>query len=164
MKIKNKEKRIEVLDFIFRYSSMVFYHSVKSFYSLHEAVNYAEENESPSDENFIDIVAISSPVDELTDEEDFDDETLDDENRDPTFISQDVPGNVELHRFDNEEELTQPKRKRIALTLLDFKSSVTQAYLELSSGSDPKKSGRPKVFSSKVLPETRFSTTGHIPD
>ena len=87
-------------------------HSVKSFYSVHDAVNYAEENGSPSDENFIDISEIPPPVNELTDEEDFDDEILDDENRDPTFILQDVPGSVELHRYDNEEELTQPKGKK----------------------------------------------------
>ncbi|CAI9717576.1 Hypothetical predicted protein [Octopus vulgaris] len=53
------------------YSSMAFYHSV------HDIVNYA----SPSDENLIDIVEILPPVNELTDEQDFDDE-----NRDLTLI------------------------------------------------------------------------------
>ncbi|CAI9729986.1 Hypothetical predicted protein [Octopus vulgaris] len=69
-----------------RCSPMAFYHSVKSFYSVHGTVNYAEENESPSDENFIDIVELPPPVNELTDEEDFDDEILDDENRNLTII------------------------------------------------------------------------------
>ena len=50
------------------------------------------------------------------------------------------------------------------LTLLDFKRSITKAYLQLFSDSDPKNSGQPKVFSSKVIPEIRFSTIGHILD
>ena len=37
---------------------MTFNHSVKSFYFLHNAVNYVEENGSPSIENFIDMVKI----------------------------------------------------------------------------------------------------------
>uniref|UniRef100_A0A0L8FR56 PiggyBac transposable element-derived protein domain-containing protein n=1 Tax=Octopus bimaculoides TaxID=37653 RepID=A0A0L8FR56_OCTBM len=59
-----------------------------------------------------------------------------------------------VHCFANEN----------TLTLLDFKRSVTQAYLELSSDSDPKNLVWPKVFSSKVIPEIRFSTTEHILD
>ncbi|CAI9726924.1 Hypothetical predicted protein [Octopus vulgaris] len=85
-----------------RYSPMVFYHSVKSFYSVNDAVNYAEENKSPSDESFIDIFEIPSSVNELTDEESFDDVIFADENSDPTFILLYVPGGVELHRYDNE--------------------------------------------------------------
>ena len=53
---------------------MAFNHSVKSFYSLHDAVNYVEENDSPSCKNFVDIVKILPPINELNDE------ILDDEN------------------------------------------------------------------------------------
>ena len=87
---------------------MSFNHPVKSFYSVRDAINYAEEHEPDDDENFIDMVEIPPPVNELTDEEDFDDEILDDEERDESFILQDVPGSVELHRYDNEEP-TQPQ-------------------------------------------------------
>ena len=90
---------------------MSFNHPVKSFYSVRDAINYAEEHEPDDDENFIDMVEILPPVNELTDEEDFDDEILDDEERDESFILQDVPGSVELHRYDNEEP-TQPQCKR----------------------------------------------------
>ena len=50
------------------------------------------------------------------------------------------------------------------MKLLDFRRSVTRAYLHLSSDSDPKNCGRPKVFSSKVIPTIRFSSDGHILD
>ena len=91
---------------------MAFNHSIKSFYSLHDEVNYVEKNYSPNYENFIDIAEIPLPINKLTNEKDFDDEILDDENRDPTFILQDVPGCVELHRYNVEGELIQPKMKR----------------------------------------------------
>ncbi|CAI9729981.1 Hypothetical predicted protein [Octopus vulgaris] len=71
-RISDEEFRL-ILDELNKCFPMAFYHSVKSFYSVNGTVNYAEENESPSDENFIDIVEIPPPVNELTDEEDLDD-------------------------------------------------------------------------------------------
>ena len=44
------------------------------------------------------------------------------------------------------------------LALLDFKRSVTRAYLHLSSNSDPKNSGRSKIFSLKFIPEISLCT------
>ncbi|XP_042232369.1 piggyBac transposable element-derived protein 1-like [Homarus americanus] len=129
---------------------MAFYHSVKSFYSVHDAVNYAEENDSPSDENFIDIVEIPPPVNELTDEEDFDDEILDGENRDPTFILQDVPGSVELHRYDNEEEPTQPKGKRKKSSDFSWKKTEPN-FSKFASPTTDGADDRMKSMKDKVL-------------
>ena len=60
---------------------MSFSLSVNSFYSFRDAGDLVEINYFPSDINFIDMVEIPSPVNELTDEEDFSDEILDDDNR-----------------------------------------------------------------------------------
>lgn len=51
-------------------------------------------------------------MNKLTDDEDYDNQILDDKNRDPTVILQDVPESVDIHQYDKEEELTQARGKK----------------------------------------------------
>lgn len=94
--------------------------STQTFYSVSEAIDYAEKNYESNDDPFIDMVELPPPVNALSDEEDLDDDLLDDDCRDPTFILPDVPGSVELHRIDSEEILTEPKVKRKKISNLSW--------------------------------------------
>ena len=71
--------------------------SVKSFYSVRTAQSYLQDNSLDDDVDDVDIVELPPPVNDLTDEEDFDNDILDDENRDPNFLPPDFVGTVELH-------------------------------------------------------------------
>lgn len=47
----------------------------------------------------IEITQVPPDVDELTDEEDFDDETIGDDCRDPSFLPLEVRDTVELYQY-----------------------------------------------------------------
>ena len=75
----------------------------------------------PEGTDVIHITHFPPPVDELTDEEDFDDDILDDDYRDPSFLPPEVSGTVELHQYDEEtdeesDSVVTPPSKKSRLT------------------------------------------------
>lgn len=92
---------------------------VRSFYSLRGAVNHIQENAVPDGIDTIDIVHVPPPVDELTDEEDLDEDVIDDELADPSFLPPEVSGIVELHQYEetknrdaSDTEYEQPQKRK----------------------------------------------------
>lgn len=76
--------------------------SVKSFYLIRGALNRIQENTVPEGVDVIDITQVPPLVDEMIDEEDFDNKVIDDNYTDPTFIPPKVSGTVDLHQFGEE--------------------------------------------------------------
>ena len=87
--------------------------SVKSFYSLRGAIQHIEEQPVPDEVESIEITQVPPDVDELTDEEDLDDEVIEDDCRDPSFLPPEVSGTVELHQYPEGDDVedSPPKKK-----------------------------------------------------
>jgi len=78
------------------------YTPIRRFYTLQEAVSFIQENSLPENEEHIDVIEIPPAPDDQTDVKDFDDDVIDGEDLDPTFLLDDVPSPVELHQYDYE--------------------------------------------------------------
>lgn len=74
------------------------YLSVKNFYKASHAQDFLDENPTDDEVDVVDVVELPPPVSDLTDEEDFDDDVLDNENSDPTYLLADVVGTIEIHQ------------------------------------------------------------------